>query len=100
MHFGSCGSRCTNLVHMASVLCASVCVCVCAHTHVRYVAVYTCVYSRDLQYISMWQYIDTVNKYDNTILYLENIDISKFSSRTVSDCSITVIVISYLEILI
>ena len=36
---------------------------------------------RDLQYISIRQYIDTANRYHDTILYLENIDISKFSSR-------------------
>ena len=48
---------------------------------------------RDLQYISIWQYIDTANKYYDTILYLENIDISKFSSRTISDCYIIVTVI-------
>ena len=38
---------------------------------------------RDLQYISIRQYIDTANKYHKTILYLENIDILKFSSRKV-----------------
>ena len=26
---------------------------------------------RDLQYISIWQYIEKANKYHNTILYLE-----------------------------
>ena len=35
--------------------------------------------TRDLQYISIWQYIDTANKYHDTILYLVNIDISKFA---------------------
>ena len=45
--------------------------------------------ARDLQYISIRQYIDTANKYHDTILYLGNIDISKFSSRTGSDCSIS-----------
>ena len=27
--------------------------------------------SRDLQYISIWKYIDTANKYHDTILYLK-----------------------------
>ena len=39
---------------------------------------------RDLQYILIRQYIDTANKYHDTILYIESIDISNFSSRTVN----------------
>ena len=43
----------------------------------------------DLQYNLIQQYIDTVNKYRNTILHLEyRVNLySKYSNRTVSDCS-------------
>ena len=42
-------------------------------------------------------HIDTANKYHDMMLYLKNINVLKFSSRTVSNCYITVAVIYMLK---
>jgi len=50
--------------------------------------------SSDLQYILIRQYIDTVNEYHNTILYLENCD----TENTLIEQSVTAI-LKYITII-
>ena len=52
-----------------------------------------CMYVCMCVLVSIQHYFNTASKFHDMILYLETIDISKFSSRTVSNCSITVTVI-------